>query len=80
MPGWLSQLSVLTLGFGSGPDPMVHGIKPCVGLQAECGACLGFSLSLSAPPMLACGLVCTCMCTLSNKKKSMDLRQVLSVI
>ena len=36
----------LTLTFGSGlmAGP---GIEPCMGLCAECGACLGSSLSLS---------------------------------
>ena len=48
----------LTLDFGSGHDVTVCGFKPRVGLCAEDGACLGFSLSLSlslslcAPPPL----------------------------
>ena len=44
----------LTLDFGSGHELTVHEIEPHVGLCAECGACLGFSLSLSlsAPPLL----------------------------
>ena len=36
----------LTLDSGSGHDLTVGGTKPCVGLWAERGACLGFSLSL----------------------------------
>ena len=33
-PGWLSQLGVSVLGFGSGHDLTVHGFEPCTGLQA----------------------------------------------
>uniref|UniRef100_A0ABI7WC15 KRAB domain-containing protein n=1 Tax=Felis catus TaxID=9685 RepID=A0ABI7WC15_FELCA len=34
-PGWLSQLSHPTPNFGSGHDPVVYEIEPCVGLCAE---------------------------------------------
>ena len=48
----------LTLDFGSGHDLMVHGIEFQVGLCVECGAYLGFSLSLS--------LLLPCLRTLSH--------------
>ena len=36
----------LTLDFGSGHDLTVGEFEPHIGLHAECGTCLGFSLSL----------------------------------
>ena len=65
-PGWLSQLSnrllisaqVMVLG---------HEIEPCIGLSAECGTCLRFSLfslcPFSPPP------TCAFTFNLSVKKK-----------
>ena len=45
---WMAQsVEHSTLNFGSG-----HEIKPYVGLRAEHGACLRFSLSLSLSPLL----------------------------
>ena len=50
-----------TLDLGSGHDLMVCGIEPSVGLHAEGGARLKFSLSPSAPLAL----------TLSNLKRNL---------
>ena len=35
VPGWLSQLSIPTLDFGSGPDLAVSGTEPHDGLCAN---------------------------------------------
>ena len=42
----------LTLDFGLSRDVMVHEIELHMGLYADSAACLGFSPSLSAPPLL----------------------------
>ena len=48
--GWVTQLvEHPTLDFGSGHDLTVHGIEPHIGLSAECGACLRFSVSGPLP-------------------------------
>ena len=49
VPGWLCQLSVLTLGFGSGHDLVVHGFEPHFVFCADSvePVCHSFSLSLS---------------------------------
>ena len=54
-PGWLSQLSVSLLGFSSGHDLMVHGIKPRIEVYAESSEAAWDSLSpfLSARPLLS---------------------------
>ena len=49
--GWASDS-----WFGSGHDLSVCEIQPCIGLHAEHGTCLGFSLSPSVPPLLLLGL------------------------
>ena len=47
---WVPQpVERLTLDFGSGHDLPVRGMESCVGPCAECGACLGLSLSPSLP-------------------------------
>ena len=51
----------LTLDLGSGLDLTVCGIEPCTEFCTECGACLGFSLSLS---------LCSPQLTLSCRKLS----------
>ena len=54
---WEAQLAEhLTLGVGLDHDLMVRGIKPQVGLCAECGDFLEFSLSFSLPPLITCAL------------------------
>ena len=54
---WVDQsVERPTLDFGSGRDPRGHGIEPCVGLRAECGACLGFSLSFPLLPFPICAI------------------------
>ena len=57
---WVAQsVKRLTLGFRSRHDLLVHGFKPLVGLchsVLQCGTCLGFSLPLSAPPLLTLSL------------------------
>ena len=55
-PGGAQLIKGLTLDFSSGHDLMVHEIEPHVRLCAECGACLGFSLSVSLCPSPACAL------------------------
>ena len=45
-----------TLDFGSGHVLTACEIEPCVGLRADCGACLGFSLFPSSPPLLVLSL------------------------
>ena len=42
---WVAQ----TLDFGSSHDPRVVGLSPCLGLCAQRGVCLGFSIFLSLP-------------------------------
>ena len=49
-PGWLRQLSSW---FWLRSWSQCRGIEPCIGLHAENGACLRFSLSLSLPLSLA---------------------------
>ena len=60
----------LALDFGSGHDLMVHGFEPHVRLCADnAGACLGFSLPLSAPFLLVCTHACTCSLSLFQINK-----------
>lgn len=48
-----SVCTCLTLGFDSGHDLIVCEFEPHIGLCADsCGACLGLSITLSAPPQL----------------------------
>ena len=55
-PGWLSQLSVLTLDFGLGHDLMVHRFVPNIGLCTDSvePAWDFLSSSLSDPLLSVC--------------------------
>ena len=51
MDSWVAQLvKHWTLDFGSGHDFRVMTSNPLMGLQAQYGVCLIFSLSLSPSP------------------------------
>ena len=73
---WVAQLvECPTLDFGSGHEPGF--IEPHVRLSAECGACLGFSLSHS--PLLPCPSPLL-SCSLPKKEGWMNIVKTLKYL
>ena len=73
--GWLSQLSVLTFGFGSGHDLGVVRSSPTFGLYTLCRVCLG-SFPSSSPAPLPCPLHAFFLLLSIKRKKKIKLKYI----